>query len=878
MAGFDVQGALKAGYSPSEILQHLDSQGGTKFDIRGALTAGYSPQEVLTHIQGGDTSEDKSYLSTLKQGVANVAGGFGESKAQTVGGGEDLKGFAQKVAPGPNFVEPKVVDENGVHLSEVPRAVVESAPGAAASIVAAKLMPGPLWLKALAGAATYAGQTYGNKVLARARANDHAEPTTGDRVAAAAGEIPEMGLGAIGVSRFLPGAGSIGGAVGKAGVAAALKTLGKTALTEGLTSAGQNALSQTTNTLGTKQGLTVDPRDVEASGIVGGATGAAFGSGKFVHQVNDAIKYRSLGGDMAAPASSVANDIQQNAPGSLTPGFFKTKGKNAYAGVSRSEAINQAQLGAQIDALNKSGTLTPEAKVSLSRAQAGLPMNEKDFSAIAQGTQGAPNSDLVQFLARKAAVYPFLKRQGAYSNALQSFTGGPSGRLLTGVREHMGKTALAAALGAGEGAHLIAFSPEMLATMAAGGVGSRVLDTLTGNINPANRFVSKFANPAIQPPGINLPQQAQPQAPIPNNVGPWGQRPPGPSVPGVTQVPPQSANPVKEAADLMAARRANAALMSRQAMPLLSKLANSPALHLTAPVVAGAIGGHLMGPLGENLLSSITANGLERMRDHVNGSVGPAGIPTTPTGAQQITTVPKDVITRTKSLVSGLQRMQKVKQQTLGQNQADEVASGSPLIDRVGGPMAVANPFAGQRMGQMVSAAKALQTLQQDRGTLPGRVNGAAQTVTYKGNGETPHVGGTDQTYPPKNIAKTEGGVAVNGEPFPTSAFAHLPAQHAANAITDAAQNAGQLQFPRPYFYRKTLANIMGQRAAVAQIGNEVPGLPVAQIAGKLEGAKTQAQAKAYRQALKETYPQAAAAIDKHLSDATIKQLWQIPK
>jgi hypothetical protein len=100
-----------------------------------------------------------------------------------------------------------------------------------------------------------------------------------------------------------------------------------------------------------------------------------------------------------------------------------------------------------------------------------------------------------------------------------------------------------------------------------------------------------------------------------------------------------------------------------------------------------------------------------------------------------------------------------------------------------------------------------------------------------------------------------------------------LPAQQAANAITDAAQNAGQLNYPRQYFYRGTLRNVMGQRSVASQLKSETPSLPT-DLAGRLEGRKTQTDARAYREQLKRQYPQAAASIDKHLSDAVIKQLW----
>ena len=45
---FDVQGALKAGYSPAEIADYLGSQEG--FDVTAARKAGYKDDEITAHL------------------------------------------------------------------------------------------------------------------------------------------------------------------------------------------------------------------------------------------------------------------------------------------------------------------------------------------------------------------------------------------------------------------------------------------------------------------------------------------------------------------------------------------------------------------------------------------------------------------------------------------------------------------------------------------------------------------------------------------------------------------------------------------------------------------------------------------------------------
>lgn len=47
---FDIQGALKAGYSEKEIIDFLAQEGGSDFDVAGARGAGYSDREILDFL------------------------------------------------------------------------------------------------------------------------------------------------------------------------------------------------------------------------------------------------------------------------------------------------------------------------------------------------------------------------------------------------------------------------------------------------------------------------------------------------------------------------------------------------------------------------------------------------------------------------------------------------------------------------------------------------------------------------------------------------------------------------------------------------------------------------------------------------------------
>jgi hypothetical protein len=76
-------------------------------------------------------------------------------------------------------------------------------------------------------------------------------------------------------------------------------------------------------------------------------------------------------------------------------------------------------------------------------------------------------------------------------------------------------------------------------------------------------------------------------------------------------------------------------------------------------------------------------------------------------------------------------------------------------------------------------------------------------------------------------------------------------------------------------FRASTLNRIQGERMAVDLISKEVPGLPTADIKARLEGVADQKTAKAFREHMKQKYPQAARQFDTYLSDDIIGRLWR---
>lgn len=64
---FDIDGALKAGYSPEEISQHL------KFDYKGAVASGYSDDEILGHLSSGKVQPKSEAMQGLEAIEPSVA-------------------------------------------------------------------------------------------------------------------------------------------------------------------------------------------------------------------------------------------------------------------------------------------------------------------------------------------------------------------------------------------------------------------------------------------------------------------------------------------------------------------------------------------------------------------------------------------------------------------------------------------------------------------------------------------------------------------------------------------------------------------------------------------------------------------------------------
>jgi hypothetical protein len=677
----------------------IETPSGRTLEIEAAdeATALRGAQEW--HAQQGQQQQpqqpkDTGFLGAAQQGVKNLIGGVGETLKQYTGAtetGEALKRAGETAGPSnyepAQVIAPQTSPDQGIldrlQLSQVPRAVVEQAPNMAAAIAAARLgarfgvIPG-----LLSGAGAYATTALGNRAVDRAQARtgeENAEPTTSDKAIAAGAMIPEAALGTLGLARFLPGAARAAG-VGLAGATSAAKEAGKTALIEGATEAGQNVIEQTGRTIGTDQGVRVDPAEVAASGIVGGATGGTFAAPKAARDAVVSARLAEFGGENAEASAAVANRLIEKAGGDATD----LRGKTAYAAIRDTKTDLTNELDTQVKDLKARVSLDEDTDNALNRATMGRQITQADQSRIDQNVGGDPAADRVKALVRQITVLDRIQKKGDFNNTTETFQGGVSNKLEKAVQVVSNPwapalTAGAALAGLGT-AGIATYSPYALGAIAGVYGGARGIDAFTGARDPAKQFAERFGDGTtnFRPEAQEPPRDAvSPTGPkIAQRPEPWGAEPPAEE-----RYNPRANLMVDEGIARITKRigQDNKKRVVDTALPLLRQLAEIEAQRVAAEEEAARAAQVQQQPLG------------------------PSGLP-------------KDVVSQTQALVKALASMQKLKEQTLGANQAEAAAAASPVVSAAGGLDAVSNPAAGKRASEILSTISAMRRLSGEEG------------------------------------------------------------------------------------------------------------------------------------------------------------------
>jgi hypothetical protein len=547
----------------------IETPTGRKLDIEAAdeASAVRGAQEWDAQ-QNPAAAPDTSMMGAVQQGVGrNLMQAAGETLKQygpeaAQGVAETLKSKGADIA-NPNYKPAQVVSDEGVDISQLPRAVVESSPTLLAALAAARATPGPWWAKALAGGVASTGIGLGDKAKERAAydtGDPNAEPTAAHKGEVLPGAALEAGVGAVGIGRLLPGAGKAVRDVGARGVADAAKKLGTTGLIEGGVEAAQSGINQVGRTAGTERGLSIDQNELANAAIVGGATGGAFASPRAAREASDAVKFRDVDPESAAEVSNRLN----------ATGLDLTKSKEGFKAVSQVQSDLVGEVRQAARELRVTGSMTPEASNALRRAHSG-DLTDNDIDAIADAAVGTSVEPVVNSLVRQTRTLRHLTENfGNFSPDRRDFAGGISGqmdrmRAIFSPAGTIATSALGAAAHSMMPAGMGVMSLPTLGAIYGGYAAARGLNKLTGSRSPTGRFARKFADdttpvrprrasfppPPPPPPGgyplppTGFPGQAAPAAPgAPWGARPYTQRPTGPGVnPGAQPQAPYNAGP-----------------------------------------------------------------------------------------------------------------------------------------------------------------------------------------------------------------------------------------------------------------------------------------------------------------------------------------------
>jgi hypothetical protein len=308
---FDVAGARAAGHSDSDIANEMSR--GAGYDVAAARAAGHSDADIIGEIASrvGGAPRDTSYTGALKQGIESVGQGLGAT-AQVVGdatGSPTLSGLGRSLnslsasdptyqPAGPEVAAALRAGRYRDALFNAPRAITEAVPGLVGGL-AASAVPGGL-------PAYLAATNYGQHVQARQAANGDKVPTTNDLTIGGLSTIPDVGLGMIGLGK-LPGVASA--------VARVPTMVGRTAAGAALdagAAGAQSLVDQAGNTIGTKQGLMVDPADAATAAIqAAGARAGTLGAHEVGAKTGEVARDAATAMTYAQPSTDEAHSISR---------------------------------------------------------------------------------------------------------------------------------------------------------------------------------------------------------------------------------------------------------------------------------------------------------------------------------------------------------------------------------------------------------------------------------------------------------------------------------------------------------------------------------------------------------------------------------------
>ena len=342
---FDVEGALRAGYSLPEVADYLGQQ--KKFDVGAARKAGYSDSELVQHLMGPAKGPKTGFFANLGAGfeslkgdIGSIGAGFGVPGAEAYA--KQQQQIAAQKAKIPEFSEAPVEYVTSLLGRSVPYMVAPLAAAAVAPEAAAIATVGRVALTGadLAATATSGVQFFGSNLTRQMQEGKSAKDL--DLGSAAAAAPFQAALDTVGF-RFIPGLRKVFGEAGVKMSDDELREVMKARMTENL--AGK-VLSYGTKTLQTAgvEGLTETGQQVLERAQAGlNISDPEARKEYFDSFIGGAV----LGGTLAVPGTAIERSSQQGQYENLQRrDAAAAKEENRKAGVySKQAGVQQDMFG-----------------------------------------------------------------------------------------------------------------------------------------------------------------------------------------------------------------------------------------------------------------------------------------------------------------------------------------------------------------------------------------------------------------------------------------------------------------------------------------------------------------------------------------------------
>lgn len=542
----DITAARKDGQSDDHILQAYKAfNPSLAGDIDKSIQDGQSSSHVLDALGAFDPTNVNNqpwydrYGKALMSGVSDEASGIGNTLKQTVGPGvlSNVADTAAQATKPSDYQSASAAVANpnssfGDRVSNVPRAVVESAPGIATDAAAGATgstiggflgalggpfaeftVPGGAYLGGLAGIGlSQYLRTYGDKAkeAAVSRTGDpNATPNNDDQNRALLSVAANTGLSAIGIK------GATGELATKAGDSIASNAIGNIAKAGAIdagTGAAGTAIDQA---LLNRQDPTQDPTGLALAGVQGAATGAAMRAPGVIQDRNIGMKFSDVDPVMG---QHIADTLYPKDLDYTNPKVAGSAVQNADQALQAETQTHLSTLAPQLKAMEQASGYTDDIRSDIAGTVRDLNNNQVVAPGRIQDLQDRVGSSsegdrLVQALQMQN-VHNQIKQVGNYDPSAGTFgqtgiLGSDLGSMFLNPFNGLGKKltsadALQTALSTVAGTHLPALGlghltdPSIGAGIFAGQMAvhsaAKAVDRLMGNSDPLGNFVNRFSS------------------------------------------------------------------------------------------------------------------------------------------------------------------------------------------------------------------------------------------------------------------------------------------------------------------------------------------------------------------------------------------------